>query len=144
MSHEVAVQALEFALVGDLRAAAQPFFQCGGEVGVRVNLAEHVVDGAAGERRGDAGGLDAPGDAQAAARAQAGFGAGDRPGRAGVVEAAVGLQACDGGVDRVRLVAAAGETLPDLPLRQLAPGQQPQPRDVGVVGGGRGPTLRSG
>jgi hypothetical protein len=81
----------------------------------------------------DPGAFDLHPHAQLATALQRCLGAGDRFGHTGVVDRAFAAQSGDGIVNRVRIVALAGEPLADLLFGKLATGQQLQPVDVGCA-----------
>src|SRR5262249_20185315 len=84
-----------------------------------------------GHRRADPGALDLPLHAERTSLPEGRLAARDRIGNSPVVDRAFLLQACDGIVNLVGVVAAPGEPLPHLCFGQLSPGEHPQPIEVG-------------
>ena len=97
-----------------------------------VGLGEHVANGRLGRAALDAEALQVALEPHRTAALEADGRPRERPGDAGVVDRALGLQARDGVVHRVRLAAAPGETLADLLLGELTTGEPPEGEDVGI------------
>ena len=131
LADEIAIQPLEFAVVGDRLPSAEPLRQRRVEQGVVVDAVEHLIGGALRGRFRDAGALDLHPHAHLAALAHGGLGARDRFGDARVVDGAFLEQAGHGVVDGVGFVALAGEPLTDLQFRELAAGEHFHAVDVG-------------
>src|SRR5215471_16373259 len=134
LTDEIAVEAVEGPIVGDVVAGPQPLCQGGIEEAVGVEVGKDLVDHAAGDVAPDARAFDLLADAQLAALADRCFRPRDRLGEPGVVDGLLLAEPFDRVVDGVDVVLAAGQTLPQLRLGELAPAEQLQRIGVGTAG----------
>lgn len=134
LANQVPIQAPELTGIGDPVAAAQPPEERRLQQRLDVLALEGLVERATGHGRRDAGRLELPADPAAAVAVYRDCGACNGAGGAGVVEAAVGLEACHGGVDRRGVVAAACQALPHLRRGELPAGEQREAVEVCLIG----------
>ena len=130
LSHQIAVQTLELAIVGDGVAAAQAFGQRRLDERVTVRGTADLVDDPFGDRSGDAGAFNLQAHAQPASAPDRCFRARNRFGHARVVDGALLAEAVDGAVDVLGGMAATGEAVADLSFGELAAREHPQAVDV--------------
>src|SRR5437879_13914383 len=89
LADQVSIQPLKLAVVRDRRPAAQTLGEGGVEQRIRIDRAEHLVDGAPGDGSGDSSALDLPFDAKLAAAANRGLRSRDRLRHARILERAL-------------------------------------------------------
>jgi hypothetical protein len=134
LTNEVSIEPLEFPIVGDTIAAAEPLVKGGRYQGIRIEGFEGLLNCPLCNGWSDTGCGEPLLHAELSAFLEAGFRVGDRFRGALVVKASVASEALDGCVNRVLVVAAAGQPLPDLTLGQLASAQHFERRYVGGIG----------
>jgi len=135
LTHEISEQPPEFGLVGQAIAAFQPSGKRLFEKGLVIDAREDLVDGVPRRRRRDPGLLNLPPDTQLAPAAHSGFCMCNRLGDPRIVDRPFPAEPIDSGVDLVRGVALARETLPDLGFGEFTTAQHSQAVEVGGSSG---------
>jgi len=127
---QVAVKPRKFGLILQFAPSAQPLGQRSLDECLLIERAEGFIDGAPGDRGGDAGAFNLPPDSHATVPLDRRLRARNCLRNPPIVDGPLRLQAEDGIIDRVGIVVAAGEALTHLRLGKFAPPEHLERVDV--------------
>jgi hypothetical protein len=132
LADEIPEQASEFCLVGEPVAAAEPPGERGFEQRGIIYGVEYRIECGSRGCGSDAGLLNLPSDTQFPVAAHRRFGMRNRLGYPRIVDRPFRAEPRDGRVHGVRLVALAGEALPDLSFGQLTTAKHSETVQIGA------------